>query len=81
MGAIRFNIKKQPLLGGVLGALSGLVGVIISFRYDLPVGATISISSSLILLISILIATLRENYLRKKLITGIIKQKSSVEFY
>ena len=40
--------------------LSGVVGVIISFRLDTPIGATIALTSSIILFITLAIAVIRD---------------------
>ncbi len=68
MAASQISRKRQALIGGAMGALSGITGVIISFRLDTPIGATIALTSSIILFITLAIAVIRDIRNKKKML-------------
>jgi len=70
MSAIKLTYKKQPLLGAIIGGTSGAVGVLLSFALDTPIGATISIVSSVLLMLSVSIAVVMELHAKRKIIPG-----------
>jgi len=70
MSAIKLTYKRQPLLGAIIGGTSGAVGVLLSFALDTPIGATISIVSSVLLMLSVSIAVVMELYAKRKIIPG-----------
>jgi len=76
--AASFQLTKkaslQLLLSSLLGAISALSGLIISYILDWPVGATIAIVSSIILLLAYLTNTTREA-VRKKRMRGQREEK------
>ncbi|MCD6515512.1 MAG: metal ABC transporter permease [Candidatus Odinarchaeota archaeon] len=61
----RLSYKRQPLLGGIVGGISGIIGVVISYVFDTPIGATIAVTASLMLITGVSISSILE-YLRKK---------------
>jgi len=63
----RLSYKRQPLLGGIVGGISGLIGVVISYIFDTPIGATIAITASFTLIIGVSISSILEYFRRKKL--------------
>jgi len=67
MAANQISRKRQALLGGTLGALAGIMGVITSFQIDTPIGATIALTSSIILFTTIAIAVIRDTKKRKQI--------------
>jgi len=74
MSSIKLTYRRQPLIGALLGALAGGIGVFLSFYFDTPIGATISISSSVILFASILASIVKERKLRQKILSKHITQ-------
>ena len=68
MSAIKLTYKRQPLLGAIIGGTSGAVGVLLSFALDTPIGATISIVSSVLLMLSVFIAAVMELHAKRKII-------------
>jgi len=50
-----------------LVGISGLVGVVISYIFDTPIGATIEITASFALIIGVSISSILEYFRRKKL--------------
>ncbi|MEQ9714030.1 MAG: metal ABC transporter permease [Candidatus Asgardarchaeia archaeon] len=61
----RLSYKRQPLLGGIVGGISGIIGVVISYVFDTPIGATIAVTASLMLITGVSVSSILE-YLRKK---------------
>jgi manganese/iron transport system permease protein len=49
---LTYSMKKMFLLAAVFGVVSGLAGLIFSYLFDIPSGATIVITSSLIFMIA-----------------------------
>ncbi len=76
MSAIRISHKRQPLLGALFGGLSAVAGVLISFSLDTPIGATISISSSIILMFAVTYSSIREVSIKKRIQTIYAKMNS-----
>jgi len=68
MSAIKLTYKRQPLIGAIIGGTSGAVGVLLSFALDTPIGATISIVSSVLLMLSVFIAVVMELHAKRKII-------------
>ncbi|MGQ4834460.1 MAG: metal ABC transporter permease [Candidatus Asgardarchaeia archaeon] len=58
----RLSYKRQPLLGGIVGGLSGFLGVIVSYIFDSPIGATIAVMASVMLIIGISISSILEHF-------------------
>ncbi len=69
MAASQISRKKQAIVGGALGALAGVIGVIISFKADTPIGATIALISSIILFTTLALAAIRDIKKRKRIIS------------
>jgi len=68
MSAIKLSHKRQAFIGGVLGGISGSLGVVLSFILDSPIGATIALTSSIILLFATVSAEIYEYHVRKRII-------------
>jgi manganese/iron transport system permease protein len=49
---LTYNMKKMFLLAAAFGVVSGWVGLLFSYLFDLPSGATIVVTSSVIFLIA-----------------------------
>ena len=57
---LTYNMKKMFLLAAAFGVLSGWVGLIFSYFFDLPSGATIVVTSSVIFAIAALFSPKRK---------------------
>ncbi len=62
------NARNQLLMSIFYGSISSLIGLALSYYFDLPVGATIALFSSLILLISYLFRFFFDKILIKRII-------------
>lgn len=63
----RLSYRRQPLLGGIVGGFAGIIGVIISYVFDTPIGATIAIAASFMLIMGVSISGIVEHFRKKKL--------------
>ncbi len=56
IAATTITHKKQTLISSIIGSLSGGIGVIISFHYDLPIGSTITLTVCTITILAVIIS-------------------------
>lgn len=56
---LTYNMKKMFLLSALFGVLSSLIGLMLSYYFDLPSGATIVVTSSLIFLMAVIFSPKR----------------------
>lgn len=57
---LTYNMKKMFLLAALFGVVSGWVGLLFSYLFDIPSGATIVVTSSLIFLIAVVFSPKRK---------------------
>jgi manganese/iron transport system permease protein len=57
---LTYNMKRMFLLSAVFGVLSGWIGLLISYAADIPSGATIVITSSVIFMIAAIFSPKRK---------------------
>ena len=55
-----YKVNKMLILAGIFGGISGIIGVVLSFLYDIPTGASIVILVTLIFGISFIISPKRK---------------------
>jgi manganese/iron transport system permease protein len=69
---LTYSMKRMFLIAAGFGVLSGLVGLLISYLFNIPSGATIVITSSVIFLISNLVSPKRKvkRWQRPSLVEG-----------
>ena len=68
---LTYSMKKMFIISAVFGVLSGWVGLIFSYVFDLPSGATIVVTSAVIFLLSVLFSPKRRvKQWQPKLTTG-----------
>lgn len=68
---LTYNMKKMFLLAAVFGIISGWAGLLLSYLFDIPSGATIVITSSVIFLLAVVFSPKRKvKRLLKKSTTG-----------
>ncbi len=68
---LTYSMKRMFLLAVAFGVLSGWVGLFFSYLFDIPSGATIVVTSSVIFLLSVLFSPKRQvKGWREKSITG-----------
>ncbi len=60
------NAYKQQLFSGIIGGSAALIGFILSFSFDLPIGASIAVSSSVILVFSVILRTIWNQFIAHK---------------
>jgi len=65
----RLSYRRQPLLGALVGGLSGLLGVVVSYFFDTPVGATISMMASIMLILGVTSSSLLEYHRTRRMKT------------
>lgn len=56
---LTYSMKKMFLLSAIFGVLSGWIGLFFSYAFDLPSGATIVVTSSVIFLVSVMFSPKR----------------------
>ncbi len=61
----RMRIARQALASGILGASSGMVGIILSYALNTPSGATVALTASLILIAGLVMAGVSEKRMLK----------------
>ena len=57
---VTYSMKKMFLLSAVFGVLSGWIGLLISYLFDIPSGATIVITSSVIFMLAVIFSPKRK---------------------
>ncbi|OGN88463.1 MAG: cation ABC transporter permease [Chloroflexi bacterium RBG_13_46_9] len=68
---LTYNMKKMFLLSAVFGVLSGWIGLFFSYIFNLPSGATIVVTSSVIFLLAVVFSPKRRvKQLRIKRVAG-----------
>jgi len=68
---LTYSMKKMFLLAAVFGVVSGWIGLLFSYLFDIPSGATIVITSSLIFMCSAIFSPKRRMKNWRKETTGI----------
>jgi manganese/iron transport system permease protein len=76
---LTYNMKKMFLLSALFGVISGWTGLIFSYLFNLPSGATIVVSSSAIFLLSVLFSPKRR--VKKDTIHSIRKEKNDKRIF
>ncbi|MCD6483868.1 MAG: metal ABC transporter permease [Candidatus Odinarchaeota archaeon] len=70
----RLTYRRQQFLAGVVGGGAGIIGVVVSYVFDTPIGATIAIAASILLIIGVSASSIIE-YIRQK---NIIVKKNRI---
>jgi manganese/iron transport system permease protein len=65
---LTYNMKKMFLFSAIFGVVSGWTGLFLSYFFNLPSGATIVVTSSVIFLISVIFSPKRKIKNKRKII-------------
>ena len=71
--AERIRTTQQALVSGIIGAVAGSMGVIISYLLDTPTGATVALTASTILIIGLTVTTIGDKLMENKILEQLHK--------
>lgn len=68
VSATAITYRKQGLVGALIGSLAGMVGVLMSFHFDLPIGSTIALSVTILSIATAILMRTYYNFRMRKLL-------------